>query len=89
MDGLGRFVDDVSLIPDRPIQVAAVDGRDLDPESGVYHPETGITTYTLWGEIAYQIGGIEGYQLLRGADEKPHQSRHFRHRTTHWPGTKR
>ena len=49
VDGLGRFVDDVSLIPDRPIQVAAVDGRDLDPESGVYHPETGITTYTLWG----------------------------------------
>jgi len=69
VDGLGRFVDDVSLIPDRPIQVAAVDGRDLDPESGVYHAETGITTYTLWGEIAYQIGGIEGYQLLRGADE--------------------
>jgi hypothetical protein len=69
IDGLNRFVDDLSLIPDRPIQVAAVDGRDLDPESGVYHPETGITTYTLWGEMAYQIGGIEGYQLLRGADE--------------------
>ena len=69
IDGLNRFVDDISLIPDRPIQVAAVDGRDLDPEAGVYHPETGITTYTLWGEIAYQIGGIEGYQLLRGADE--------------------
>ncbi|MBD0270272.1 MAG: ATP-binding protein, partial [Cyanobacteria bacterium Co-bin8] len=69
IDGLNRFVDDVSLIPDRPIQVAAVDGRDLDPEAGVYHPETGITTYTLWGEIAYQIGGIAGYQLLRGADE--------------------
>ena len=31
---------------------------------------TGITTYTLWGEIAYQIGGIEGYQLLKGSDEK-------------------
>jgi len=69
IDGLNRFVDDLSLIPDRPIQVAAIDGRDLDPESGVYHPETGITTYTLWGEMAYQIGGIEGYQLLRGADE--------------------
>ncbi|MBD1916241.1 MULTISPECIES: DUF499 domain-containing protein [Cyanophyceae] len=69
IDGLNRFVDDISLIPDRPIQVAAVDGRDLDPEAGVYHPETGITTYTLWGEIAYQIGGIDGYQLLRGADE--------------------
>ncbi|QQE67474.1 ATPase AAA (plasmid) [Leptolyngbya sp. BL0902] len=69
IDGLNRFVDDLSLIPDRPIQVAAIDGRDLDPESGVYHPETGITTYTLWGEMAYQIGGIDGYQLLRGADE--------------------
>ncbi|MBD2429028.1 DUF499 domain-containing protein [Phormidium sp. FACHB-1136] len=69
IDGLNRFVGDLSLILDRPIQVAAVDGRDLDPESGVYHPETGITTYTLWGEMAYQIGGIEGYQLLRGADE--------------------
>lgn len=67
--GIERFVGDLSLIPDRPIQVAAVDGRDLDPESGVYHPETGITTYTLWGEIAYQLGGIDGYQLLRGADE--------------------
>lgn len=69
IEGLERFAD-LNLIPDRPIQVAAVDGRDLDPENGVYHPETGITTYTLWGEIAYQIGGIEGYQLLRGSDEK-------------------
>lgn len=69
IEGLERFAD-LNLIPDRPIQVAAVDGRDLDPENGVYHPETGINTYTLWGEIAYQIGGIEGYQLLRGSDEK-------------------
>lgn len=69
IEGLEQFAD-LSLIPDRPIQVAAIDGRDLDPENGVYHPETGITTHTLWGEIAYQIGGIEGYQLLRGSDEK-------------------
>ncbi|MBT9313800.1 ATP-binding protein [Leptothoe kymatousa] len=69
LQGLDRFVDDLSWIPDRPIQVAAIDGRDMDPESGVYHAETGITTYTLWGEIAYQIGGISGYQLIKGADE--------------------
>ncbi|MFE4108425.1 ATP-binding protein [Almyronema epifaneia] len=70
IQGLERFVEDLSLIPGRPIQVAAIDGRDLDPESGVYHAESGITTYTLWGEIAYQLGGIEGYQLLRGSDQK-------------------
>ena len=69
LEGLDRFIDDLSLIPDRPIQVAAIDGKDLDPESGIYHSETGITTYTLWGEIAYQIGGISGYQLIKGSDE--------------------
>jgi hypothetical protein len=70
LEGLERFADDLTLLPDRPIQVAAIDGKDLDPVNGVYHPESGITTYTLWGEIAYQIGGIEGYQLLRGSDEQ-------------------
>lgn len=69
IEGLDRFVDNLEKIPAFPIQVAAVDGRDIDPESGTYHPETGITTYTLWGEIAYQIGGIDGYQLLRGSDQ--------------------
>lgn len=69
IEGLERFAD-LSLLPERPIQVAAIDGKDLDPVNGVYHAESGITTYTLWGEIAYQIGGIEGYQLLRGSDEQ-------------------
>ncbi|MEG5062752.1 DUF499 domain-containing protein [Microcoleus sp. B3-A4] len=66
--GLERFTD-ISVIPDRPIAVAAIDGRDLDPEQGVYHSDSGLTTYTLWGEIAYQIGGISGYQLLQGSDK--------------------
>ncbi|MEG3881314.1 DUF499 domain-containing protein [Microcoleus sp. herbarium7] len=66
--GLERFTD-ISVIPDRPLQVAAIDGRDLDPEQGVYHADSGLTTYTLWGEIAYQIGGIPGYQLLQGSDK--------------------
>lgn len=65
--GLDRFAD-LNLIPPRPIKVAAVDGRDLDPEQGIYHADTGITTRTLWGELAYQIGGIDGYELLRGSD---------------------
>ncbi len=67
--GLDRFAD-LNLIPDRPIQAAAIACQDLDPMNGVYHEDTGITTYTLWGEIAYQIGGVEGYSLLRGSDEK-------------------
>lgn len=69
IEGLERFAD-LALIPDRPIQVAAIACQDLDPVNGVFHPETGIRTYTLWGEIAYQIGGVEGYSLLRGSDEQ-------------------
>jgi len=65
---LERFTN-LNLIPDYTTQVAAIDGRDLDPINGVYHEETGITTYTLWGEIAYQIGGVRGYDLLKGSDE--------------------
>lgn len=68
--GLEHFVEHLHWIPDHPIQVAAIACQDLDPVNGVYHSETGITTYTLWGEIAYQIGGVEGYSLLRGSDEK-------------------
>jgi len=69
ISGLERFTE-LSLIPDCPIQVAAIACQDLDPVSGVYHSDTGITTYTLWGEIAYQIGGVAAYSLLRGSDEQ-------------------
>ncbi len=41
IQGLERFAN-INLIPERPIQVAAVDGRDLDPINGVYHSETGL-----------------------------------------------
>ncbi|MCC2691623.1 DUF499 domain-containing protein [Nodularia sp. LEGE 04288] len=69
ISGLDRFAD-FNLIPDRPIQAAAIACQDLDPVNGVYHEDTGITTYTLWGEIAYQIGGVNGYSLLKGSDEQ-------------------
>ncbi|AFY34409.1 ATP-binding protein [Calothrix sp. PCC 7507] len=68
--GLDRFTDNINFIPDRPIQAAAIACQDLDPVNGVYHTDTGVTTYTLWGEIAYQINGVAGYSLLKGSDEQ-------------------
>jgi Protein of unknown function (DUF499) len=70
IQGLDRCVDNLTLIPDRPIQVAAIACQDLDPVNGVLHEETGVSVYTLWGEIAYQIGGVDGYSLLKGSDEQ-------------------
>jgi len=68
--GLERFTDNINLIPDQPIQVAAIACQDLEPIDGSYHPDTGITTHTLWGEIAYQIGKVEGYDLIKGSDKQ-------------------
>lgn len=67
IQGIDRFAP-VDLLPITSTQVAAIDGRDLDPENGIYHSDTGVTTYTLWGEIAYQIDEINGYQLLQASD---------------------
>ena len=43
------------------IRIAGVVGSDLDPELGLNHSENGVKTYTLWGELAYQLGRAPGY----------------------------
>ena len=53
-----------SLLPNAPVAVAAVVGSDLSPVTGIRH-EDGTRTYTLWGEIAYQLGA---YDVMREND---------------------
>lgn len=50
------------------VLVAGVVGSDLDPSNGTPHPGDGVTTYTLWGELAYQLGGAAGYALAAASD---------------------
>jgi hypothetical protein len=66
---LGAFVGDESILP-RPgdVDVVGVVGSDLDPSIGIHHSEEGLTTYTLWGELAYQLGGRSGYALAQESD---------------------
>ncbi len=45
---------------------AVLAGTALDPNVPHQHPDA--TTRTLWGEMAYQLGGLEGYQMLESAD---------------------
>lgn len=57
-----RFVE-ADLIPEAgAVKVAGVVGSDLDPTMGLSHGD--VTTYTLWGEIAYQLGGLAAYELV-------------------------
>lgn len=63
-----RFVDP-SLLPKAPIQlVAGVVGSDMEPAAGRLDKKTGIKTYTLAGEIALQLRGKEGYEIVADAD---------------------
>lgn len=65
--GIGRFADP-GYLPDSQVDVAAVVGTDLNPGSGIDHGDA--ITYTLWGEIAYQLAGASGYYLAKINDRQ-------------------
>lgn len=47
---------------------AVLVGTALDPSRPRQYP--GATAHTLWGEMAYQLGGVEGYAIVAAADLK-------------------
>lgn len=49
--------------------MAAFDGENADPINGHFLGD-GIRAYTPWGELAYALGGVQGYELLRKSDEQ-------------------
>lgn len=49
-------------------RIAAVDCAQISPGQPALTPE-GLTLHTLWGEIAYRLGGADFYQLVRQSDE--------------------
>lgn len=49
-------------------RVAVVVGTQLNPAEGA--SSDGVHRRTLWGEIAFQLGGRSAYERLRGNDEK-------------------
>ncbi|MGC4758818.1 DUF499 domain-containing protein [Micromonospora trifolii] len=61
---IGDFMDP-ALLPDGPVQVAALVGDALDPVAGV--ETNGIRTYTLWGEMAAQAG-LDAYAVVAAND---------------------
>jgi len=48
---------------------AVLDGTALSPGQPHRHPD-GVEVYTLWGELAWQIGGQDGYSLVAEADRR-------------------
>ncbi len=68
---LGKAVEHIvapHFLPGQPVEaIAGVVGTDLDVANGINHGA--ITTYTPWGEIAYQLKGNAGYSLLEESDQ--------------------
>ena len=60
---------DPSLVPTKRVRVAAFDGENSDPANGRPMGE-GIRAHTPWGEIAYQLAGKQGYEIVRPSDEQ-------------------
>jgi hypothetical protein len=48
-------------------RTAVIVGTEVSVEPR--QPEPGVTIHTLWGEIAYQLGGKDGYEIMRASDE--------------------
>ncbi|WP_410598445.1 ATP-binding protein [Amycolatopsis sp. lyj-90] len=69
---VGDFLDP-AILPDAPVQIAAVVGDALDPVNGL--ETNGARSFTLWGEIGAQLGPA-AHAVLAESD---------RHRTA--PGT--
>jgi len=62
---MARDIVDPSLLLSEPIATAAIVGTHLDP-NGVTHGD--ITAHTMWGEIAFRIGGPAGFRMFEESD---------------------
>ncbi|MYC94583.1 MAG: ATP-binding protein [Caldilineaceae bacterium SB0661_bin_32] len=51
------------------VRVAVVDGQFFDATSGKRAPGGDVVARTIWGWIAWALGGREGYELVQAQDE--------------------
>ena len=51
------------------VRVAVVDGQFFDPTDGKRAPNGEVSARTIWGWVAWALGGRAGYDLVRAQDE--------------------
>lgn len=67
LHGIPTILDKAGVQELPKARVAVIDGINMSASKA--RPHGRITCNTLWGEIAMQLGGEEGYELVRSADE--------------------
>ncbi len=68
LPGIDEFVRERSLSIPKGIRRAVVVGNQVQPSTVERKPD-GTKVRTIWGEIAYQLGGKAGYDMVKSADE--------------------
>ena len=68
MEGAESILRDAQVSELPHTRLAVIVGTDLNPSEP--RQVNSITIQTLWGDIAAQLGGQEGYAIVRAADEK-------------------
>ncbi len=67
LPGLYSILSAMGITDLAPARVAVLDGNSLSPSLPRKRGELSINT--LWGEIAWQVGGEDGYRMLEQADK--------------------
>ena len=66
VENVAEFIDP-GLVPKGSVRIAAFDGENADPVNG-RHLEDKLRAFTPWGELAYRLAGVEGYEVVRASD---------------------
>lgn len=67
LSGVSIILDAAGITELPKARVAVIDGINLSVSEPKVHGA--VRCHTLWGELAWQLGGEEGYGLVRAADE--------------------
>ena len=68
MEGTGSILHEAQVSELPAARIAVIVGADLNPSRT--QKVNSITTRTLWGNIAAQLGGQDGYDIVKAADKK-------------------
>lgn len=66
LPGIPSLIEQAGLMDVPQTRVAVLDGATLAP--GQPREQGKVTVNTLWGELAWQLGGADGHALVRDAD---------------------
>jgi predicted AAA+ superfamily ATPase len=66
MQGIGDILDRAGVTELAPARIAVLDGIQASPNQPVQRGTVNI--HTLWGDLAWQLGGEDGYALVAEAD---------------------